>query len=177
MFGRLRSAWTRFGRAREGAAAVEFGLLALPFFLLTFGLAEVAMIGFGQTTLDYAVSETARLIRTGQTQNAGSTAAQVKAQLCAKLTQLMPMDCANNLYVDINSFPSYVTATNVDPVQNGNFNSGSFTFSPGNANDIVVVRAFYRWQVITPLFQSVFANVSSGQRILASTMMFRNEPF
>ena len=40
-----------------------------------------------------------------------------------------------------------------------------------------VVRAFYRWHVMTPLFQPVFSNVSNGERVLVSTMMFRNEPF
>jgi len=167
----------RFGRARQGATAVEFALLALPFFLLTFGLAEIAMIGFAQTSLDYAVSETARLIRTGQAQSSNMTAAQVKAQLCSKLTALIPMDCTNNLSLDVDKFTSFVSVTNPNPVQNGVFDSSGFGFDPGQQSDIVIVRSYYRWQVITPFFQGVFANVSGGQRILASTMMFRNEPF
>ena len=59
----------RFGRARRGSAAVEFAMVILPFFMLTFGLAEVAMLGFAQTSLDFAVSETARQIRTGRAQS------------------------------------------------------------------------------------------------------------
>ena len=176
MVTRIRSALKRFLRAREGATAVEFGLLALPFFLLTFGLAEVALIGFAQTSLDYAVSETARQIRTGQAQNAAATADQIKAQLCTKLTNLIPMDCNNNLYLDVKAFQSYVSATNTNPVQNGNFDTAGFDFNPGGRNDVVVVRAFYKWQVLTPMFQTVFANVGT-QRVLASSMMFRNEPF
>jgi hypothetical protein len=39
------------------------------------------------------------------------------------------------------------------------------------------VRAYYRWQILTPLFASVFQNVSGGERILVSTMMFRDEPY
>jgi Flp pilus assembly protein TadG len=49
-------AFRRFARARRGSAAVEFALVLMPFFLLTFGLAEVAMVGFAQTNLDF-VSE------------------------------------------------------------------------------------------------------------------------
>jgi hypothetical protein len=30
---------------------------------------------------------------------------------------------------------------------------------------------------MTPLFESVFQNISGGERILVSTMMFRNEPY
>jgi hypothetical protein len=31
--------------------------------------------------------------------------------------------------------------------------------------------------VLTPFFQGVFQNVNGGDRILVSTIMFRNEPF
>lgn len=167
----------RFGSARKGATAVEFALVAPWFFLLTFGLAEVAMIGFAQTTLDFATSETARLIRTGQAQSAGTSASDIKKNLCTQLTRLMPMDCDANLFLDVNRFNSFVTVQNNNPVQNGNFNSGTFGYNPGQPSDIVVVRAYYKWKVITPFFQGVFANVTGGQRVLASTLMFRNEPY
>jgi hypothetical protein len=50
-------------------------------------------------------------------------------------------------------------------------------YQPGQPSDIVVVRAYYRWKVMTPLFEPIFQNISGGERILVSTMMFRNEPF
>lgn len=167
----------RFGRARRGHAAVEFGLVAMPFFLLTFGLAEVAMVGFAQTSLDHAVSETARRIRTGQSQGANESFTQVQTSLCTELNQLLSLSCANNLYLDVNSFPSFVTVTNTSPIQNGNFNTGGFNYNPGQASSIVVVRAYYRWHIITPLFDQLFSNVGNSERVLSSTMMFRNEPF
>ncbi|MEJ0060036.1 MAG: TadE family protein [Terricaulis sp.] len=78
MRARWLKAFKRFAREKSGAAALEFAMVAIPFFLLTFGLAEVAMIGFTQTTLDYAVSETAREIRTGATQTNRATSGAVK---------------------------------------------------------------------------------------------------
>lgn len=167
----------RFGRAREGHAAVEFAMVAMPFFLLTFGLAEVAMIGFAQTSLDHAVSETARRIRTGQAQNANQSYTQVEQTLCGELNQLLTLTCANNLYLDVDSFPSFTTITNTSPISGGALNTGGFGYSPGGASSIVVVRAYYRWKVQTPFFQPIFANVGSEDRVLVSTMMFRNEPF
>jgi Flp pilus assembly protein TadG len=82
-------AFRRFARARRGSAAVEFALVLMPFFLLTFGLAEVSMIGFAQTSLDFAVSETARQIRTGQAQTNGVTEAQIRTQLCSELNNFI----------------------------------------------------------------------------------------
>lgn len=170
----------RFRRAREGNAAVEFAMLALPFFVLTFGLAEVAMLGFAQTTLDYAVAETSRNIRTGQAQMSGTSYQSMKDALCSEMNGLMTLNCAANLSLDINTFASFVAANNganQNPVQNGNFNNTGFGYNPGQPSSIVVVRAYYQWQVITPFFQPLFQNIGGGKRVLSSTMMFRNEPY
>lgn len=169
----------RFARAKRGTAAVEFALVVLPFFLLTFGLAEIAMIGFAQSTLDFAVSETARQIRTGQAQTGGVSEAQIKAQLCSELNNFLVMGCNGNLYLDVRRFNSFVDASNSaqNPIQNNQFSTAGMGYQPGSSSDIVVVRAYYRWRVMTPLFEPVFQNISGGQRILVSTMMFRNEPF
>jgi len=175
----MRTSLRRFTRARKGSAAVEFGLVAFPFFLFLFGLAEVAMIGFAQTSLNYAVSETARQIRTGQAQMAGMSAGDIQEALCDELNKFMLMTCEGNLYLDVDRFDSFTNASNdeADPIQNGEFNEAGFGYQPGAPSDIVVVRAYYRWEVMTPMFSSVFANVSDGKRIMVSTMMFRNEPY
>ncbi len=167
----------RFGGAREGTAAVEFGLLAIPFFLLTFGVAEVAMIGLAQTSLDHAVSLTARGIRTGEVQTQGQTYEQVQEALCNQINSLLSVDCAENLYLDVDTFDSFVNVQNQNPIQNGQLQQGQFAFSPGTSSSIVVVRAYYRWKILTPLFEGILENVSGGQRILVSNLMFRNEPF
>jgi Flp pilus assembly protein TadG len=169
----------RFGRARSGSAAVEFALVLMPFFLLTFGLAEVAMLGLAQTSLDFAVSEVSRQIRTGQAQQSGVSESQIKAQLCSELNNFIVMGCDGNLFLDVDRFTSFVDASNGanQPIQNNQFNGAGMGYTPGDRDDIVVVRAYYRWQIMTPLFEPVFQNVSGGQRILVSTMMFRNEPF
>ena len=182
MFLRIKSpmkAFRRFGRAREGVAALEFAMVALPFFLLTIGLAEISMIGFAQTSLDFAVSETARQIRTGQAQMGGVNEAQIKARLCDEVNGFVVLECDGNLFVDVNTFASFVDADNdnQDPIQDGEFQDTGFRYDPGQPSSIVVVRAYYRWEIMTPLFEPVFENVSGGERILISTMMFRNEPY
>lgn len=176
---RRMRAFRRFARARRGAAAVEFALVLMPFFLLTFGLAEIAMIGFAQTSLDFAVSETARQIRTGQAQMNGVTEAQIRSQLCSELNNFIVMGCDGNLYLDVRRFDSFADADNngMAPIQNNAFNEAGMGYQPGQPSDIVVVRAYYRWHIITPMFEPVFQNISGGERILVSTMMFRNEPF
>ena len=176
---KIRSAFRRFWRAREGAAAVEFGLVAVPFFLLTFGLAEVSMIGFTQTSLDFAVAETSRRIRTGETQGAGKSYSQIQTDLCDQINTFMLLTCNGNLYLDVDRYASFTDAAagQANPIQNGQLQTGGFGYTPPVASDIVVVRAYYRWRVMTPLFQPIFQNTSGGDRVLVSTMMFRDEPF
>jgi Flp pilus assembly protein TadG len=169
----------RFGRAKRGSAAVEFAIIAMPFFLLTIGLAEISMIGFAQTSLDMGVSEVARQIRTGQAQMSGLGHTAVRDLICAEVNNFVVLECEGNLFVDVDQFNSFVEADNAqaNPIQNGQFQATGFGYSPGAPSAIVVVRAYYRWQVLTPLFEPVFQNVSGGERILISTMMFRNEPY
>lgn len=169
----------RFRRARRGSAAVEFALVAMPFFLLTVGLAEISMVGFAQASLDLGISESGRQIRTGRAQLNGLGQDDIRQQICGKITQFLPLDCEENLFIDVNRFNSFIEASNnvTSPIQNGEFVADDFNYSPGAPSDIVVVRAYYRWKVMTPLFERVFGNISSGERILISTMMFRNEPY
>lgn len=171
-------ALVRFARAKRGSAAVEFGLVAIPFFFMTFGMAEIAVIGFTQTTLDHAVAETARSLRTGQAQTGGVSYTQMQTDLCTEMTSIMRVTCAGNLFLDVDTFASFVAAQNNSPIRaDGTLDTGQFGYSPGASSSIVVVRAYYRWRVLTPFFQSIFANASGGERILVSTMMFRNEPW
>ncbi len=182
MIWRMRKAgraFGRFGRATRGAAAVEFGLVAVPFFLLMFGVGEVSMMGLAQTSLDYAVNETARRIRTGEAQTSGSSYTDMQTQICNGMNRFMVLSCSGNLYLDVNHYASFTDAANgqTNPIQNNQFQSNGFGYNPGVSSEIVVVRAYYRWQVITPLFQPIFQSISGGDRILVSTMMFRNEPY
>jgi Flp pilus assembly protein TadG len=174
----LRRALRRFGRARRGAAAVELALVIVPFFLLVAGLAEVSMIGFAQTSLDFAVSETARRIRTGEDQLANRSYSDIQNDLCSQVNNFLVLSCSGNLYLDVQRFQSFVDAANgqTNPIQSNQFQP-AFGYNPGAPSDVVVVRAYYRWQVMTPLFQPIFQNISGGQRILVSTMMFRDEPY
>lgn len=170
--------FARFAKARRGSAAVEFALVVIPFFLLTFGLVEVAMMGFAQSTLNNAVSETSREIRTGQLQTAGLTADEIEDILCERVNTLIVMQCLDRLYLDVDRFDSFTGARNQPgPISNGQFTPLAFQYNPGGPSDIVVVRAYYRWRVLTPMFESIFSNVAGGERILVSTMMFRNEPY
>src|SRR5665213_1126528 len=51
-----RSAVRRFVREQDGAAAIEFGLVAVPFLALTFAIMETALVFFSGQTLEAAAA-------------------------------------------------------------------------------------------------------------------------
>ena len=85
----------RFRRDENGAVAVEFGMVALPFFALLFSIIEISLSFFSNQILETAVSEASRLIMTGQAQNSGMTALQFRTAVCDHLPAMF--DCENNL--------------------------------------------------------------------------------
>ncbi len=174
----IRSALKRFHRAKRGSVAIEFGFVAIPFFYIIAALAEISMMGLAQTSLDFAISDVGRDIRTGRAQMSGSTGPQMKQALCDEFANFLAIDCDANLYLDVRQYPSFVAITEPDPVDDdGEFDDSGFGYAPGQASEIVVVRAYYRWHVLTPWFSALLADTNNGERIIISTMMFRNEPF
>ena len=60
--------------------------------------------------------------------------------------------------------------------QNGELQQ-NFTFDPGGGGDVVVVRAFYAWPVLTPNLGLGLHNMNGNKRLIAASAAFRNEPF
>src|SRR6478752_10598161 len=105
----------RFVRQQDGAAAVEFGLVAVPFLGLTFAIMETALVFFAQQTLETAVADSARLIMTGQAQNGGWQPADFKQRVCARIYGLFTCDSSAfvssstspNVYVNVQTYSSF----------------------------------------------------------------------
>jgi Flp pilus assembly protein TadG len=175
--GHIRRFARRFRLARRGAAAVEFAMLALPFFGLICGIIEIGMIYVVATTLEDATNSAARQIRTGQLQSSGSnTAVGFVGLICGQLSWL-GSNCSANLNVDVRTFSSFSSVTAPQPVQNGKFQASALTYSTGGPGDIVVVRAYYQWALYTPLMNQALDTLSGGKTLITSAATFRNEPY
>ena len=170
-----RCAARRFVRAQDGAAAIEFGLVAVPFLALTFAIMETALVFFSGQTLEAAAAASARLIMTGQAQTAGYTAATFKQAVCNQIFGLF--DCATGVYVDVKSYSSFAAISTTPPVVNGQLDTSNFTYSPGGPGSIVVVSLYYKWPIYVSLLSDNLQNLTGNYRLLAATNVFRNEPY
>jgi Flp pilus assembly protein TadG len=166
----------RFARREDGAAAIEFGMVAAPFLALMFAIMETALVFFASQTLETAVADSARLIMTGQAQSQSFDAAAFKNSVCSKISGLF--DCSGGLYVDVKTYSSFGSVDNSSPIDsNGNLKTSSFGYTPGGPGDIVVVRLMYQWPTYASLLGFNLGNMAGNKRLLMATAAFRNEPY
>jgi Flp pilus assembly protein TadG len=169
----------RFARAQDGATAVEFSLVALPFLALTFAIIETALVFFAGQSPEAAVTEASRKIMTGQAQNAGYTQAEFKSKVvCEYLKAGVGLfDCENKIFVDVKNFTSFSAISTLAPLTNGALDPNKVTYNAAGPGCIQVVTFYYPWNVYVSLLGSDLSNLGSGVRLLVATAVFRNEPF
>lgn len=160
--------------AREGSAAVEFGMVALPFLMMMFAILELGLVFVTDSVLENATLETGRLIRTGQASAQNMTAAQFKTSLCGRMSIFAP-DCASRASVDVRVIPQFAV-TPPDPMAGGTFDPGALTYANGNPGDLILVRVWYRQPLMTTFLSQGLSRLNDGAAMLSVTTAFRNEP-
>jgi Flp pilus assembly protein TadG len=165
----------RFLKKNDGAAAVEFALVAAPFLALVFAIMETALVFFAGQTLETAAADSARLIMTGQAQTQGFDQAKFKQEVCKRIFALF--NCSAGMQIDVRTYTSFSAIDNSKPVDaNGNLKN-NFTYSPGGPGEIVVVRLMYQYPVYVSLLGFNLADMAGGKRLIMATSAFRNEPY
>ncbi len=172
---RWRARLRGFLGSERGAAYVEFVIIAIPLFMLIFGIIEVGLIFWAGYELENATVAAARYVRTGQAQNGGWSVAQFQAQLCNNVVILT--NCNTAVMIDVQTFSTLAGMTAPNPINpNGSLNT-NFSFEPGGPGAYVLVTAFYEWQLVNPLMSGLLANLADGNTLLRASAAFKNEPF
>jgi Flp pilus assembly protein TadG len=163
----------RFARRQEGSAAVEFGLVLLPFLALMFAIIETALMFFAQQTLETVTANAARLILTGQAQ--AQSQSWFQTQLCKQVVALF--NCATGISINVQTFSSFSSVTQPSYIKNGQFQPNTLVYQPGGPGDIVVVQVLYQWPIFVNLMGLNLGNLGNNSRLLIATAAFRNEPY
>jgi Flp pilus assembly protein TadG len=169
----------RFDKNETGGAAIEFGLVAVPFFACFFAIVEIALIFFAGQVLETAVGDAGRLILTGQAQSQNFQLADFKNAICT--TSVQTLFTCQNIAVDVRSASSFSTADFSMPTNATThmLDTSSFGYNNTNPCDIVVVRVIYEWPTFVRGLGLDMASAASANHnhILMSTVAFRNEPY
>ena len=168
-------AFRNFRSNRRGSAAVEFAMIAVPFFMMLFAIVETGLVFFAQQALETATQDTARLLLTGQAQNAGYTQSQFKTALCNNLASFF--DCTGGIYINVTNYANFGAVAPTTPIDaSGNF-VNNFQYSPGGSGVVTLVQTYYMWPILVTGLGYNIANVNGHYRLLSSTAAFRNEPY
>jgi Flp pilus assembly protein TadG len=135
--------------AESGVVAVEFALLAIPLLLLIIGIVETALFFAAGTILEGASASAARLVRTGQVQGSADPETAFEDRLCDQASALI--DCADIQYEVIRvAANNFAGAESYESEFDEDGNLVAQPFSTGDSNDVVLVRAIYRYEFLTP---------------------------
>lgn len=189
--GRHQSArrWSlgRFGKNRDGATAIEFAILAIPFFIIVFAALETFIAFTGDQLLANANDVMARKIRTGQIK-AGSSETAFRQAFCDEISILLTCSdteaaTEDRLFIDVRSYANFSDIPAAVPRKDGDLDTGSMTFAPGGPETINIVRSYYRWSVTFDLVRPYITNLRPAgssmpkDYLMVATTAFRNENF
>lgn len=161
-------------RSQSGSVAIEFAILALPFFLLVLAILEIAFLFTAELVLDKGTAYAGRMIRVGKVQQQKMTRDEFAALTCTQVKIML--DC-NKLVIDVRSYPSFDQVPLNVPMNGDDIDSSKFQFDPGRGGTIVSVRTFYKWPILTAVLRQFFARTQDGSAVLMSMSTFRTEPF
>ncbi len=176
----------RWRREESGATAIEFGIIALPFVLLLFGLVSVCLYYFADFSMENATWQATRAVRTGQLQqstgaysgavtNADRQIALKKA-FCDKA--FLFTDCNTKAVVIVQSNAGFGTISSPNCATNGVVvDQSAATFNAGTASSVVLVTICYPWDFggQLPLFK--LSNLQGGALLMQASAAFRTEPY
>lgn len=192
-----KAAWRRFLKSRDGAAAIEFAFLSLPYFLIVIAILETFLAFTGEQVIANATDTFGRKLRTGRiTYNMGRTTDMTKAQFrqafCTEISILIRCSSTEvatpaKLYLDVRSFSAFTaipkTIPRVSAAKYADLDTSQFQYAPGGPGTINMLRAYYRWQIMTDLVRPYLTTIrpSGGGMpkdfLIVSTAAYQNERY
>ena len=178
--------WKRNGagwiRDTRGATALEFSLVAIPFFLFILAILGSSLYFFTNNMLERGVDAAARKIRTGETKQSSTTIGDFRQSVCNEAGSAI--DC-KNLRVLIQSDSSWAGITpqgcldgnNVMVNSTGTVDELVSDYS-GDASFVALVTLCYEWDLAKTFsfLQLGKGPGGSGSAVMQASTAFRIEP-
>lgn len=188
----------RLLKSSEGATAIEFAILAIPFMMIVFATFETFIAFTGEQLVSNAVDTMSRRVRTGQItfglgRTTDMTQTQFRQEFCKQISVMITCSGSepatpSKLFIDLQQVTNFADIpTNVPLVATNGGKSrdldvSKLKFTPGGAGKINMFRAYYRWPITTDLVRPYISNIQSegstkGDFLIVSTSAFQNENY
>lgn len=180
-----RGRLARLLQARDGVAAIEFGIIAPVFLLLMMGIFDLGQMAYGRVQLQGMVQDAAR---SSSLETADTSAADAK--VAAEVQRVLPGATVRGKrvsYYDFNDVgrPEKWNDTNsdgtcnngetyVDENRNAGWDSDIGKENNGGAGDVVLYTVTITYK---PLFPVPLMQNDQGERTIVATTVKKNQPF
>ncbi|WP_252805438.1 TadE/TadG family type IV pilus assembly protein [Rhizobium sp. L1K21] len=193
-----KTTFDRMRISRDGATAVEFAILIVPFLMVLFATMETFLAFTAEHLAANAVDTLARKVRTGEITfgmnrpATDMTEAQFRQAFCDEVSIIIrcsPTEAASpqKLYIDFEQVASFgaiqTDIPRINSDNNSDLDTSAFSFSPGNSAAINSLRVYYRWEITTDLIRPFISNLKPAgetvpsQFLIVATTAFRNEAY
>lgn len=193
-----QSRLNRFGKDQDGATAVEFGLIAVPFVVMLVGVISVCLYFFTVLEIENAVWNATRDLRTGLYSTGGTGKMQTyeapptdssgmatwearrkdkfKEAICKQFRDVG--GCMNNVRIMMKVINTGAAMTDKPSCKNGSNLVSNSTYSDTPPEQFMVVTACYAWEFGASLPFFKLGNVNGGDAFLMqATNAFVIEPY
>jgi Flp pilus assembly protein TadG len=190
------SRMSRLLRSKDGATAIEFAMLAIPYFMIIFAIIETFVAFTAEQLVTNAVDTMARQLRTGQITYAKGrttdmTQAQFRQAFCDNVSILISCSTTevatpSKLYLDVETYSTFGAIPTQIPyattAQYSDINPSGFKYTPGGPGTINMLRAYYRWQITADIIRPYITTIRTAGKVptdflIVATAAFQNENY
>jgi Flp pilus assembly protein TadG len=181
---RLLASVARRGRAfahdERGVTAVEFGILAIPFFTVIFAILQTAIMFLSSQVLDSALEDASRKIRTGE--GSGYSLDDFRNYMCGYTFNLIDCSQIQLRSKVISSFDDISTTVpqscnTTTCTWTANWQTLETGKTSSTCRVVIQVSAYYRYPLIVVLPYFNLKNQPDNYRLISAMRVFRNEPY
>ena len=164
-----------FLREERGATAVEFAILAFPFFAFILTILDIAAMMFVERTTKAGTNQHARYVRTGQLP-ADMTADEFRQCLCR--SYFFSFVSCDDIKVDLKTLANWNRPAGAPRnAADNTVDDSEFEFSPGGESQIKLLSVYVTWPRLTPIGAQGGSQTADGRYVITSRSAFRTEPY
>jgi Flp pilus assembly protein TadG len=164
----------RMKNEEDGVTAIEFSMLAFPFFMLLMAIIETSLMFFAGQMLESAVDDVGRQIRTGQLDN-NMTEVDLRDAICEEAELLFTCDKINIDMQVVANFDDL--AEKPGPNEDDELDPADFNFQAAGPRQVVMVTVMTEWPIYTNYLQQYLSKLASGNALLTAVAVFQTEPW
>lgn len=174
---------TQWVRNEDGAAAIEFALVAMPFLLFVLGLLGMGLYFLASTSLEYGVEAASRKLRTGEAETGAMTVGAFRELVCQKAGSYIDCGKVSTIVQHATTWSGISPQACTDASGNRVGSTGSsgelINKYAGSSSEVVLVTVCYEWDLAQhfSFLKLGSGGDGSGPAIIQAATAFKSEPY